>query len=200
MLLLQLCIVVANSDPANNGEDGANEKGSSGNVPERPVCSSKGHQCTRALFSTLEPHINDYEQCDMNIQAGLAKMAELRKVIETAEIDAKKPAASVKGQVRNMIAQNTKLVSELAKYQGFSTDNEKMQRTIRKTSTELDLLKTQVEVLQRKLKDVKKTTVDVERESRHDIDRCEEEVGLLKDVYWSNSLKVPDAAHPSRRN
>lgn len=127
----------------------------------------KPTDCVRDLYGALETRFAEYEACDNSTKQKLKQVEELRAIMETAEKEGMVGLPSAKAQIRNMIAQNSKLVAELGKYQGFSSENEKMQRTIRKTSTELDLLKSQVEVLTRKVKEEKRKLVEIEKEVRN---------------------------------
>jgi len=138
------------------------------------VVTDQYHACLERVAS----HLAAVEAVESQIRAGIAEGAKKENLM--------------KAQKLNLQAQNQKLVSELTRFQSLGSENEGLQRSMRKKSTDHDVLTRQIQKTKNEVTKLEEQVATAKRNVRVRTEKCEDNTGILKDTYWNHQLRVED--------
>ena len=157
-----------------------------GSAPSEKTCRRDDAAC---LKSNLPALLAQKESCLQHITGNFSQVQKVQAAMQADLAQEDERAQILLAQTVNMQAQNQRLVAELTRLQQLGSENDGLQHSMRKMTTDHDHTRARVESLAAETRKLQEELDARRREATRREERCEDNLALLKDAYFENNLR-----------
>ena len=157
-----------------------------GSAPSEKTCRRDDAAC---LKSNLPALLAQKESCLQHIKGNFSQVQKVQAAMQADLTQEDERAQILLAQTVNMQAQNQRLVAELTRLQQLGSENDGLQHSMRKMTTDHDHTRARVESLAAETRKLQEELDARRREATRREERCEDNLALLKDAYFENNLR-----------
>ena len=157
-----------------------------GSAPSEKTCRRDDAAC---LKSNLPALLAQKESCLQHIKGNFSQVQKVQTAMQADLAQEDERAQILLAQTVNMQAQNQRLVAELTRLQQLGSENDGLQHSMRKMTTDHDHTRARVESLAAETRKLQEELDARRREATRREERCEDNLALLKDAYFENNLR-----------
>ena len=157
-----------------------------GSAPSEKTCRRDDASC---LKSNLPALLAQKESCLQHIKGNFSQVQKVQAAMQADLAQEDERAQILLAQTVNMQAQNQRLVAELTRLQQLGSENDGLQHSMRKMTTDHDHTRARVESLAAETRKLQEELDARRREATRREERCEDNLALLKDAYFENNLR-----------